>query len=66
MVIFFIFSEAKLDNSFPVAHFEISGYTTPYRNGDEILLCIREDIVSKTLHDSKVPMEKVLVEIKLV
>ena len=61
-------SESKLDNSFPVAQFEISGYTTPYRfdrnrNGSRILLSIREDIPSKTLHVFKV--EGFFVELNL-
>ena len=52
----FIISESKLDNSFPVAQFEISGYTTPYRfdrksNGGGILLYVKDDIPSKPLND---------------
>ena len=51
-VVIFMICESKLNSSFPVAQFEISGYTTPCRfdrknNGDGILLNIREDIPSK-------------------
>ena len=58
----FMISESKLDNSFPVAQFEITKYTTPYifdrnRNGGGILLYIRENIPSKTLHVFKLPMK---------
>ena len=52
----FIISESKLDNSFPVAQFETSGYTTSYRfdrksNGGGILLYVKHDIPSKPLND---------------
>ena len=61
-VVFFVISESKLDNSFPVAQFGNSGYITPYRfdrhsNDGGTLLYIREDIPSKTLHVFKLPKE---------
>ena len=42
-------SETKIDNSFPVANFDIDGFSTPYRldhdsNGGGIILYVREDI----------------------
>ena len=41
-------SETKIDASFTIANFVITGYSTPYRldrnsNGGEILLYVRED-----------------------
>ena len=40
-----MFTETKLDDSFPVSQFEIDGFSTPFRldrnkNGGGILLCI--------------------------
>ena len=69
-VVIFMISESKVNNSFPVTQFEISGYTTPCRfdrnnNGGGILLNIREDIPSKTLHIFKLPMEGFLVDLSL-
>ena len=64
-----VVSETKLDSSFPVSQFLISGYTTPYRydrncNGGGLLLYIREDIPSKVL-SANLSIEGLLVEINL-
>ena len=50
----FLVSETKLDDSFPTVQFLIKGFGTPYRHernpkGGELLLYIREDILSKRL-----------------
>ena len=47
-----ILTETKLDDTFPLSKFHIDGFSTPYRldknkNGDGIIICIREDILSK-------------------
>ena len=46
-------SETKIDSSFPIAHFQIEGYTA-YRQdmptAEVILFCIKEDIPSKPLN----------------
>ena len=46
-----IFTETKLDDSFPTAQFQMDGYKSPYRqdrnrNGGGVLIYIREDIPS--------------------
>ena len=46
-----IFTEKKLDSTFPTSQFMIDGYTEPYRfhrnrNGGEVLIYIREEIPS--------------------
>ena len=55
-------SVPKLDNSFSVAQFQMPGYSLLHRfdrnsNGDGILLHVKEDIPSKTLHVFKLLME---------
>ena len=47
-------SETKLDDSFPIAQFQMKGFSVPYRyNRNEkdggLLLYIREDVQSKLL-----------------
>ena len=47
-------TETKLDESFPIGHFFINGFSIPFRldrdrNGGGILLYIRENIPSKLL-----------------
>ena len=54
-----LISEARLDNTFPVAQFNIDGFCRPYShdhcsNGGDILLYIRDDITSRLLTDYKV------------
>ena len=51
-----LITETKIDSSFPIAQFQIDGYTTPYRldrdeNGGGILLYVRDDIPSKTIEN---------------
>ena len=51
-----LITETKIDSSFPIAQFQIDGYTTPYRldrdeNGGGILLYLRDDIPSKTIEN---------------
>ena len=55
-----IVTETKLDSIFPTSQFMIDGYREPYRfdrnrNGDGVLIYIREDISSKLLADHKLP-----------
>ena len=65
-------SETKLDDSFPQAQFQMSGYSMPYRlnrnqNGGGIMLYVREDIPSK-LVKSNLNSEKyecILIELNL-
>ena len=50
-------SETKIDDTFPDSQFLIDGFSVPYRldrtaKGGEILLCIREDILSKHIKKS--------------
>ena len=49
-----LISETKLDDSFPIAKFQMKGFSVPYRydrngKGGGLLLYIREDIQSKLL-----------------
>ena len=49
-----VITETKIESSFPIAQFQIDGYTTPYRldreeKGGGILLYVRDDIPSKTI-----------------
>ena len=46
-------SETKIDSSFPIAHFQIEGYTACRQDMptvEVILFCIKEDIPSKPLN----------------
>ena len=67
----FLISEAKLDDSFPLAQFLIEGFSAPYRynrysKGGGLLFYIREDILSKILTCSfYCDIETLLVEINL-
>ena len=63
-------SETKLDESFPIGQFLISGFSTPFRldrnsNGGGILMYIREDIPSKLLSIENAPIEGFFIEINL-
>ena len=63
-------SETKLDNSFPVIHFTINGYTPPFRlnhynNGGAIILFVREVIPCKLLPVENHLMEGFYVEVNL-
>ena len=67
-----IVTETKLDSIFPNSQFMIDGYREPYRfdrnrNGDGVLIYIREDISSKLLADHKLPhdIERIFVELNL-
>ena len=44
-----LISETKLDDSVPTAHFQMKGFSVPYRQGGGLLLYICEDIQSKLL-----------------
>ena len=53
-------SETKLDDSFPMAHFLLDGFSKPYRldrcsNGGGILLYVKDDISSRLLTDHRLP-----------
>ena len=55
-----VMKKTKLDSTFPASQFLIEGYSEPYRfdnnrNGGGVLIYVREDILSKTLTDHKVP-----------
>ena len=55
-----IVKETKLDTTFPTFQFLIEGYSEPCRfvrnrNGDRVLLCVREDMPSKHLANHKLP-----------
>ena len=64
-------SETKIDDSFPVGHFVIDGFSIPYRldrdsNGGGIMLYVREDIPSNLLAtDEKNHIESFYVELNL-
>ena len=65
-------SETKLDDSFPMAQFLMSGFCKPYRldrcsNGGGFMFYIREDIPSRFLTDYKPPenVECLFVEINI-
>ena len=67
-----LITETKIDSSFPIAQFQIDGYTTPYRldrdeNGGGISLYVRDDIPSKTIKnlDFGSQTEAIFVEIKI-
>ena len=47
-------SETKIDNSFPISQFTMTGYSIPFRfdrtsHGGKILLFVREDISCKIM-----------------
>ena len=70
LVDIFMISESKLDSSFPVTQFLISGFSSPYRidrncNGGGILVYIRDDIPSKVLKDYNVSVEGIFIELNL-
>ena len=57
-----LISDSKIDSSFPIGQFRISGYSCPYRkdrneNSCGILLYVREDIPSKSLHKILPPLD---------
>ena len=67
-----IITETKLDDSFPIDQFIISGYSKPYRldrnrNGGGIIIYIREDIPSKQINLLKLPddIENIFIEVNL-
>ena len=50
----FMISETKIDNSFSISQFTMTGYSIPFRldrtsNGDGILLLVSEDILCRTV-----------------
>ena len=66
-----VITESKLDSSFPISQFIISGFSKPFRldrnrNGGGVLIFVREDIPTKEL-SSFFPedIEGVLIEINL-
>ena len=68
---FFLISETKLNDSFPLTQFKIEGFTTPYRynrndKGGGHLLYIMEDISLRLLQcKSQCNIENLSVEINL-
>ena len=57
-------SETKIDDSFPIGHFLIHGFSSIDRDSkdDGIMLHIREDILSNLLTTEKEPIESLYVE----
>ena len=67
-----VLTETKLDNSFPTNQFLIEGYSKPFRldknrNGEGLLVHIREDIPCKKLksHSFAEDLEDIFIEINL-
>ena len=64
-------SETKIDNSFPISQFTMTGYSIPFRldrtsHGGGILLFVREDIPCKIIKtDCDADFEGIFVEINL-
>ena len=63
-------SETKIDISFPSGQFMIPGFAPPYRfdrnsKGGGLLLCLREDIPSKTIFIFKLQIEGFLVAVNI-
>ena len=63
-------SETKIDDSFPIAHFLIDGFSQLYRidrnsSGGGIMLYVREDIPSNLLNVDSLSIEGFYVELKL-
>ena len=64
-------SETKIDNSFPISQFTMTGYSIPFRldrtsHGGGILLFVREDIPCKIIKtDCDADFEGIFVEIIL-
>ena len=51
-------TETTLDDTFPLDQFYVEGFTMTYRldmnrNGGGVIICVREDIPSKTLEKHK-------------
>ena len=67
----FMISETKIDNSFPISQFTMTGYSIPFRldrtsHGGGILLFVREDIPCKIIKtDCDADFEGIFVEINL-
>ena len=66
-----IIIRTKLDNTFPVSQFHIDGYSKLYRldrnrNGDSVILYVREDILGRILtkHDYSDNIGGLFVELK--
>ena len=62
-------SESKTDDSFPNSQFFLDGYSNPYRldrirNGEGIMLFVRNDTPSKTISIEKLPTKKLFDRIK--
>ena len=67
----FMISETKIDNSFPISQFTMTGYSIPFRldrtsHRGGILLFVREDIPCKIIKtDCNADFEGIFVEINL-
>ena len=67
-----LFSETKIDSSFPTTQFEIKGYSKPFRrdrdiHGGGLLLYLRDDIPCKEIKSYTFPndVECILIEFRL-
>ena len=63
-----VISETKLDASFPIDQFKISGFSTPFSRdrdqyGGGLLIFVREDIPAKHLSSESTPIEGIYVEL---
>ena len=67
----FMISETKIDNSFPISQFTMTGYSIPFRldrtsHGGGMLLFVREDIPCKTIQTGcDADFERIFVVINL-
>ena len=57
-----IITETKLDDTFPVSQFHIDGFSKPYRldrnrNGDGVIIYVKDDIPSKILTKHVLPTD---------
>ena len=68
-----VITETKKDSTFPLNHFAMQRYLKPYkfdrnRNGDGVLIYVREDIPSRELkiHNTPEDIESIFIEINLI
>ena len=65
-----IISEMKIDVSFTTSQFSIDGFSSPYRldrnlNGGDILVCFKNDIITKSLKNINLSIEAIFIEMNL-
>ena len=57
-----VITETKLDDTFPLGQFYVEGFTMPYRldrnrNGEGVIIYVREDIPSNILEKDQLPQD---------